>query len=55
MKALANLPRPVTEFSLTIGGQPATYSYAGTAPQSFAGALQVNAQIAASLAPAIKR
>lgn len=50
-ESLANLPRPVNPFSLTIGGQPATYSYAGTAPQSFAGFLQVNAQIPASLAP----
>ena len=32
-EALANLPRPVAAFSLTIGGAPASYSYAGTAPR----------------------
>ena len=50
-QSLANLPRPVNQFSVTIGGQPAIYSYAGTAPQTFAGFFQVNAQIPASLAP----
>jgi uncharacterized protein (TIGR03437 family) len=44
-ESLANLPRPAAQFSLTIGGKPATPSYAETAPQSFAGFFQVNAQI----------
>ena len=44
-ESLANLPRPAGAFSLTIGGVPATYSYAGTAPESFAGFFQVDAQI----------
>jgi uncharacterized protein (TIGR03437 family) len=48
-ESLANLPRPAGAFSLTIGGQPATHSYAGTAPQSFAGFFQVNAQIPESV------
>jgi uncharacterized protein (TIGR03437 family) len=42
---LAGLPRPASQFSVTIGSLPATYSYAGTAPQSFAGFFQVDAQI----------
>jgi uncharacterized protein (TIGR03437 family) len=50
-ESLANLPRPVAPFSLTIGGLPATYSYAGTAPEAVAGFFQVNAQIPAGLAP----
>jgi uncharacterized protein (TIGR03437 family) len=49
-QSLPNLPRPVGAFSLTIGGVPASYTYAGTAPQTFAGFFQVNAQIPASLA-----
>jgi uncharacterized protein (TIGR03437 family) len=49
-QSLANLPRPVGAFSLTIGGVPASYTYAGTAPQTFAGFFQVNAEIPASLA-----
>ncbi len=48
-ESLANLPRPLGAFSLTIGGVPATYSYAGTAPESFAGFFQVDAQIPASV------
>jgi uncharacterized protein (TIGR03437 family) len=39
------LPRPVAPVSITIGGVAATPSYAGTAPQSFAGFFQVNVQI----------
>ena len=46
---LAGLPRPVARFSLTIGGKPANYTYAGTAPQSFEGFLQVNVQIPENL------
>jgi uncharacterized protein (TIGR03437 family) len=42
---LAGLPRPVAPFSLTIGGVSATYTYAGTAPQSFEGFFQVDAAI----------
>jgi uncharacterized protein (TIGR03437 family) len=47
---LAGLPRPAAPFSLTIGGQTAQYTYAGTAPQSFAGFFQVNAVIPQSVA-----
>jgi uncharacterized protein (TIGR03437 family) len=44
--SLANLPRPVAPFSISIGGvQQAVYTYAGTTPQSFAGFFQVNAVI----------
>jgi uncharacterized protein (TIGR03437 family) len=42
---LAGLPRPVAPFSLSIGGVSATYTYAGTAPQSFEGFFQVDAVI----------
>jgi uncharacterized protein (TIGR03437 family) len=48
-QTLANLPRPVAPFSLTIGGKPATYTYAGTAPQSFEGFFQVDAVIPAGV------
>jgi uncharacterized protein (TIGR03437 family) len=48
-ESLAGLPRPVAPFSLTIGGQTAQYTYAGTAPQSFAGFFQVNAVIPANV------
>jgi uncharacterized protein (TIGR03437 family) len=48
-ETVANLPRPVASFSLTIGGVSATYTYAGTAPQSFAGFFQVNAVIPANI------
>lgn len=44
-ETLANLPRPVAPFSLTIGGVSTTYSYAGTAPETFDGFFQVNALI----------
>jgi uncharacterized protein (TIGR03437 family) len=50
-QSLADLPRPVAPFSLTIGGVSATYSYAGTAPQSFDGFFQVNALVPAKLSP----
>jgi len=43
------LPRPVASVTVTIGGQKATVAYAGTAPQSFAGFFQVNAQIPAGM------
>ena len=48
-ESLANLPRPAANFSLTIGGVSATYTYAGTAPQTFDGFFQVNAQIPKSV------
>jgi uncharacterized protein (TIGR03437 family) len=44
-EGLSGLPRPVASFSLTIGGASATYTYAGTAPQEFAGFFQVDAKI----------
>jgi uncharacterized protein (TIGR03437 family) len=49
-ESLAGLPRPVAPFSLTIGGHAAQYTYAGTAPQSFAGFFQVNAIIPSNVA-----
>jgi uncharacterized protein (TIGR03437 family) len=49
--SVANLPRPVAPFSISIGGQPATYIYAGAAPQSFAGFFQANAMVPANVAP----
>jgi uncharacterized protein (TIGR03437 family) len=45
-----NLPTPVAGVSVTIGGIGAVVSYAGTAPQSFDGFLQVNATIPAGVA-----
>ena len=50
-ETLANLPRPVAPFSLTIGGVSATYTYAGTAPQTFDGFFQVDAVVPNNLAP----
>jgi uncharacterized protein (TIGR03437 family) len=44
-ESAAFLPRPVASVSVTIGGVPATPSYAGAVPQSFAGFFQVNVQI----------
>jgi uncharacterized protein (TIGR03437 family) len=41
-------PKPVAAVSVTIGGLNAPVSYAGTAPQSFDGFLQVNATIPAN-------
>jgi len=46
---VASLPRPAAPFSLTIGGATANYTYAGTAPQSFEGFLQVNAVIPSNI------
>jgi uncharacterized protein (TIGR03437 family) len=45
----ATLPKPVAAVSVTIGGQPATVQYAGTAPGSVAGFLQVNAVVPSGL------
>ena len=50
-ETLAGLPRPAAPFSISIGGIPASYTYAGTAPQSFAGFFQVNAVIPANAGP----
>jgi len=47
-ESLAGLPRPAAPFSISIGGIAASYTYAGTAPQSFAGFFQVNAVIHAN-------
>ncbi|HEX5230029.1 MAG TPA: protease pro-enzyme activation domain-containing protein [Bryobacteraceae bacterium] len=44
-EAAAFIPRPTAKVSVTIGGVNANVAYAGTAPQSFAGFFQVNAQI----------
>jgi uncharacterized protein (TIGR03437 family) len=39
------LPKPIANVSVTIGGQPASISYAGEAPGEVSGVLQVNAVI----------
>jgi uncharacterized protein (TIGR03437 family) len=38
-------PAPVLPVTVTIGGQPATYFYAGAAPDEVAGVMQINANI----------
>ncbi len=43
------LPRPIASVSVTIGGQPATVSYAGEAPTLVSGVLQVNAMVPANI------
>jgi uncharacterized protein (TIGR03437 family) len=43
------LPKPVAGVSVTIGGQPATISYAGEAPTLVSGVLQVNAVIPSNI------
>jgi uncharacterized protein (TIGR03437 family) len=45
----ATIPKPLANVSVTIGGQPAPVTYAGTAPGEVAGFLQVNAQIPTGL------
>lgn len=50
-QSAAYLPRPVASVSMTIGGVPATPTYAGAVPESFAGFFQVNVQIPASVPP----
>ena len=39
------LPKPVAPVAVTIGGQAATVQYAGQAPNTVAGVMQINAQI----------
>jgi len=46
-----SLPQLVQPVAVTIGGQPAQVLYAGDAPGSVAGLLQINAQIPAGIAP----
>jgi uncharacterized protein (TIGR03437 family) len=43
------LPAPIAKVSVTIGGQPATISYAGEAPGEVSGVIQVNAVIPNSI------
>lgn len=43
------LPRPLLPVSVTLNGQPAVVTYAGGAPGSIAGLMQVNVQIPATL------
>jgi len=43
------LPRPVGEVKVTIGGQNATFNFAGGAPGSVQGVIQVNALIPAGI------
>ena len=47
IQAGATLPQPLLQVSATVGGadNPATVSYAGAAPQSVAGLMQLNLQI----------
>uniref|UniRef100_Q01U05 NHL repeat containing protein n=1 Tax=Solibacter usitatus (strain Ellin6076) TaxID=234267 RepID=Q01U05_SOLUE len=47
---VAPLPAPVASVKVTIAGQNATVQFAGGAPGSVAGAIQVNAQIPAGVA-----
>jgi uncharacterized protein (TIGR03437 family) len=46
-----NLKKPVLPVTVTIGGQNAAVQYAGSAPDSIAGLLQVNAVVPQSVAP----
>jgi len=43
------LPKPAANVSVTIGGQPATISYAGEAPTLVSGVLQVNVAIPSNI------
>ncbi len=45
------LPKPVATVTVDIGGQPANVHYAGAAPGTMPGVLQVNAEIPASVQP----
>jgi uncharacterized protein (TIGR03437 family) len=47
----APLPQLVLPVTVLIGGQPATVLYAGGAPETVAGVLQINAQIPAAAPP----
>jgi uncharacterized protein (TIGR03437 family) len=47
-------PKPVLgPWTATVGGQPATVTYAGSAPQNIAGVFQVNVQISSDLTTGI--
>jgi uncharacterized protein (TIGR03437 family) len=48
--AAVPLPLPVLPVTVTIGGKPAATNYAGSAPGSVEGVIQVNAQIPSGLA-----
>jgi uncharacterized protein (TIGR03437 family) len=41
----AQLPKPILPVSVTIGGNPAQQVYAGAAPQSVAGLMQINVRV----------
>lgn len=45
---LGQIPAPAAKLSLTIGGMPATLTYAGTLPGGVAGALQIDATVPAN-------
>jgi uncharacterized protein (TIGR03437 family) len=45
------LPKPLANVSVTIGGQPATISYAGEAPSLVSGVIQVNATVPNNISP----
>jgi uncharacterized protein (TIGR03437 family) len=47
---VTNLYKPLATVTATVGGQPATVQYAGSAPGSIYGVMQVNVQIPASIA-----
>jgi len=50
-QATSTIPAPVLPVSVTIGGQPATVQYKGTAPGGVVGFLQINAVVPAGLPP----
>jgi uncharacterized protein (TIGR03437 family) len=45
------LPIPLLQVTVTIGGRPATVTYAGAAPGLVAGLMQINARIAEDITP----
>jgi uncharacterized protein (TIGR03437 family) len=51
--AAQTYPKPLLPVSVTIGGKNAEVLYAGAAPGFVAGVLQINAQLAADVAPSL--
>ena len=47
----APLPKPVAPVAVTIGGTPAAVQFAGQAPNTVAGVMQINAQVPSGLQP----
>jgi uncharacterized protein (TIGR03437 family) len=46
-------PAPALPIQVTIGGQPAVYTYAGEAPGMVAGVMQLNVRIPANVQPGL--